>query len=109
MPFKIVRTDITKLKCDAIVNSTNERLYPSGGMDEMIHKAAGEELLAMCQNMGGLNVGGAKITPAYNLRCKYVIHTVGPYWRGGNSAGDIYGFGYRRNAGIIGVGRIYIV
>jgi len=78
MPFKIVREDITKIKCDAIVNPTNEDLYPGGGVDAAIHQVAGEDLLEMCQSIGGLNVGRAKITPAYNLPCKYVIHTVGP-------------------------------
>ncbi|MBE7080828.1 MAG: RNase III inhibitor [Clostridiales bacterium] len=83
MPFKIIREDITKIRCDAIVNPTNEKLSPDGGVDATIHQAAGEDLLTMCQAIGGLNVGKAKITPAYNLPCKYVIHTVGPYWEDG--------------------------
>ena len=83
MPLKIIREDITKIKCDAIVNPTNEDLYPGGGVDAAIHKVAGEELYEMCKVIGGLEVGQAKITPAYNLLCKFVIHTVGPYWDGG--------------------------
>ena len=83
MPFKIIREDITKIKCDAIVNPTNEDLYPGGGVDAAIHSAAGAELYKMCQKIGGLEVGQAKITPAYNLLCKFVIHTVGPWWDGG--------------------------
>lgn len=90
MPFKIVREDITKIKCDAIVNPTNEDLEPGGGVDAAIHKAAGEELYEMCQSIGGLSVGRAKITPAYNLSCKYIIHTVGPWWNGGNSSEKEY-------------------
>ena len=83
MPLHIIRQDITKIKCDAIVNPTNKYLYPSGGVDAQIHRAAGDELFEVCQNIGGLAVGQAKITPAYRLPCKYVIHTVGPWWEGG--------------------------
>jgi O-acetyl-ADP-ribose deacetylase (regulator of RNase III) len=85
MPFKIIREDITKIKCDAIVNPTNEDLYPGGGVDAAIHSAAGADLYKMCQQIGGLEVGQAKITPAYNLLCKFVIHTVGPWWDGGEN------------------------
>ena len=84
MPFKIIREDITKIKCDAIVNPTNEDLYPGGGVDAAIHSVAGAELYKMCQQIGGLEVGQAKITPGYNLLCKFVIHTVGPWWDGGD-------------------------
>ena len=83
MPFQIVREDITKIECDAIVNPTNRRFSPSGGVDFAIHKGAGIELLKMCKTLGGLKVGEAKLTPAYNLPCKFIIHTVGPKWKGG--------------------------
>lgn len=85
MPLKIVREDITKIKCDAIVNPTNEELIPGGGIDAAIHKEAGVELGKMCNRIGGLEVGQAKITPAYNLPCKFIIHTVGPWWDGGDN------------------------
>ena len=85
MPFKIIREDIAKMECDAIVNPTNEDLEPGGGIDAAIHELAGKELYKMCQSIGGLSVGKAKITPAYNLPCKYIIHTVGPWWNGGDN------------------------
>ena len=85
MPLKIIRQDITKIKCDAIVNPTNRHMWPGGGADAAIHEAAGPELLEYCQKLGGVSVGEAKITPAFNLPCKYVIHTAGPEWEGGLS------------------------
>lgn len=85
MPLKIIRQDITKIKCDAIVNPTNRHMYPDGGADAAIHAAAGPELFEYCKTLGDVNVGEAKITPAFNLPCKYVIHTVGPVWQGGLS------------------------
>ncbi len=84
MPLKIVRQDITKIKCDAVVNPTNENMIPTGGTDLAIHNAAGEKLLERCKKLGGCEVGKAKVTPGFNLPCKYVIHTVGPVWIDGN-------------------------
>ena len=83
MPIKIIRQDITKIKCDAIVNPTDPYYSHCGGADAAIHEAAGEALYHACMEHGKLEVGKSVITPAFSLPCKYVIHTSGPIWYGG--------------------------
>ena len=83
MPLYLIRQDLTTMDCDAIVNPSNVHLQPGGGLDAAIHKAAGPSLLKACRDLAPCPVGQARVTPAFRLPCRYVIHTAAPVWRGG--------------------------
>ena len=89
MPIKIIRQDITKIKCDAIVNPTDPYYSHCGGVDAAIHEVAGEALYCACMEQGKLEVGKSVVTPAFSLSCKYVIHTVGPRYKDGEQGEEV--------------------
>ena len=94
--LELVEGDITKQEVDAIVNAANSSLLGGGGVDGAIHRAAGRELLVACRPLGGCQPGSAKITPGFRLQARYVIHAVGPVYRGGNQGeSDLLASAYR--------------